>query len=121
MKLFEQIIQKEYELYTKYLEERKYAKSLWHFYGAYNIARALLQKHDPDIKKKNALYKKFIDSKFKIDSKYFKKLQTYVTKDTKVIMEAMLMINKLKAEAGFEFGEFYKPGTVGVIFADYPE
>lgn len=121
MKLFEQAITKKIELSEEKLMAKSYKKYIWEFYQAYNIARALIGQFDPLEKKKIRLYRKFLLTGENINSNSFKKIEVYIRKDVGVIIKANKIIERAKEEAGFEFGEYYKPFTLGILSADYPD
>lgn len=121
MKLFDQIIRKELELSEESYITKHYKRAVWRFFVAYNISRAVLGYDDPLIKKKNRLCKKFILSNEYIDSKLFMKLQKIMQKDMEIIIKALKEIERKKEEAGYEFGEYYKPLSLGILAYEYPE
>jgi hypothetical protein len=41
--------------------------------------------------------------------------------DFNIILHAFRIIEKSKQEAGYEFGEYYKPYTLGILAYEYPE
>lgn len=121
MKLFEQLIRKEIELSEENLVQRNYKRYIWRFYIAYNISRALIGYSDPLMRVKIRIYRKFLVSPENVSSKLYKKMQKFMRKDISIIVQALAMIQKIKEEAGYEFGEYYKPLTLGILSADYPE
>ena len=63
---------------------------------------------------------RFILSSDKKNSKLFKKVQKYMNEDMKVIISALRIIQKAKEES-YEFGEYYKPFSVGILSWEFPE
>ena len=121
MKLFEQLIRKKLDLYEESFITKNYKRAVWHFYVAYNISCSIAQFQDPLIRKKNRLYKRFLLSQEHVNSRVFKKIQKIMRKDMDVIIEAVRVIDKKKEEAGYEFGEYYRPLSLGILAYEYPE
>ncbi len=121
MRLINQMLKKKLELSDEKLLAKEYKRYMWEYYIAYNLARALIKFNDLEVRAKNKAYKKLVLSSGKTDTKYFKKMDKFIRKDLTIIIKALNLIQKSKEEAGFEFGEYYKPGTLTILSADYPE
>lgn len=121
MKLFEQIIRKKLDLSEENFLNKNYKRAIWQFYCAYNISCAITGHFDRNKKRKILLYKRFVLSQDYVDSKLFKKIQRSMRNDFNVILHAFRIIEKFKQETGYEFGEYYKIGSLGILAYEYPE
>lgn len=119
--LIEQLIKKKLELSEEASLEKRYIRGMWHFYVAYNLAIRYMGVKPLDPKKKNMLWKRFLLNPEMEDSKTFKKLQEYISTDTKAIMDAIDTINEEKGREGGYFGDIYQPFTVAVVAFEYSE
>lgn len=119
MRLYEQLIQKEIEISEENYLKKKYKKALWNFFVAYNLSLSILKSKDQLSRKKNILFKRYLISNKEIDSSLFKKLQKLISNDLKIINEALNLIIEKKEEEGYEFGEFYKPFTIGILDSEF--
>lgn len=121
MKLTEQIIRKQYDLYEEDMLHKNYKRGISRFYNAYTHSLRVLRIKDDKMEKKNRLIKKFFVSRDGINSSAFNRIQSYILDDTSIILRAMKRLEELRRELGYDFGEKYKPFTIGIIAYDYPE
>ncbi|MCK9370137.1 hypothetical protein M0R04_09555 [Candidatus Dojkabacteria bacterium] len=120
MQLFKQIIEKKLELSEECFVKRQYTRAIGHFYGAFNIALALTKTEDHVHFKREHAYKQFIVGVTSLQSHSFKKLQKVMNKDMGVILLALEIIESKWGESGYEFGEYYRPHTLGILSYEYP-
>jgi len=121
MKLLGQMIRKNLELYEESFINKRYKEGVSWFYQAYNISLAVVEVEDQQATKKNNIWKKFLLRPNKVNSKYFKMLRSFMHQDTKIIIDAVEIIDKKSEEMGFDFGDTYKEGTLGILAYEYPE
>src|SRR3990167_4639643 len=114
-KLIRQMFEKNLEIYSEILTKRYYTRAIWKFYQCYSLALALLEQQT-NLKidrKRNRLWKKILLSK-KINEKKFKKIQEFMQNDMIIISRGVNYLEDQKA-LGYETGDIYKPGMIGVL------
>ena len=117
MELIKQLVNKKINFYEENNMNKNYKRSVWQFYNAYNLALSLTGKTDKDIKKKNAILRKFLLT----DSvKLLNIVENFIKNDMKIIIEANNIIKKAKEES-YESVEFYKPFSIGCLAWEAPE
>ena len=120
MKLFDQIMRKKLDLSEESNINMKYKRGVWQFYNAYNIALAITRFPDKNIAIKNRLIRRFLMSPDYVDSKVFKKIQKFMRDDFNIIIKAFRIIEQQRADS-YEFGEYYKPFSLGILAYEYPD
>lgn len=121
MKLFEQMIKKRLELYEEFMINRNYLRAIWVFYQGYALSLLVLNEQDPELPKKNLLWKKNMKKMESFDSKQLKALIKYVSIDISTIIRALNKIQLGKGLDGGVFGDHYKKLTIGIMSYEYPE
>lgn len=116
MKLIKDLIDKKMELHQEFMINRHYPRGIWQFYQCFNLALALIGKEDYD-KKRDLLWRKILLSNV-MNEKRFKKIQEYLQKDLRVIIQAFYHLDQ-KKEGGFEMGDIYKPKMIGVLSYEF--
>jgi len=115
MKLVTIIMNKRIEFYTEASMNKQKIESLWHFYSVYNISLAITGFEDKNIKKKNRLMSRLIESQAngKFDFPTYNKLVNFSKNDMKVIEMAIEQM-EIKQEAGEIFGDNHRKGMFAI-------
>jgi len=114
-----QIINKKISLSNENNINRKYKRSIWQFYNAYNIACSILNYKDLKINMKNSILSRFILSPEGTNSNLFKQIQKFMIEDNKIIIKAIKLMEKEKEES-YNFGEYYIKGSVAILSFEAP-
>lgn len=147
MRLIKQMIKKTIELYEEYMINKNYLRGIWTFYRAYQICVAyltvkewdgqlkfdeegkliplmtmspMLQKLTKSNTHKNLIWEKYLSHPESMDSKRITKLLMYIQKDRSVINYALEQMELAEEEDTSEFGNMYKPLTIGCFAYEYP-
>lgn len=118
MRLITEVLKKKLELQGEAELKHNYLVSVWNFYACYNLALALLGREDKEIKKKNYLVQKFIDSsKKKMNFKIYSQIKEYMKKDIQVINETFSLLESTMEENPI-FGDYDLPDMIGISVYD---
>jgi hypothetical protein len=98
---------------------RRYKRSIWQFYNAYNLACSILGFKDTKINMKNSILSRFIKSNEGTNSILFRQIQKMMNEDNKIIIKAIKLMEKEKEES-YSFGEYYIPGSVAILSYEAP-
>lgn len=120
MRLIEQLILKKIELYEEQVLHRNYLRAISHFYAAYAISLALVEKTDPLLTVKNSIWWRVLRNPENISRGKLKSIQHFVPQDMRIINEAQEKIREAKESAQEGFGDIFREGTLGVIAYEYP-
>jgi len=121
VKIFEQIITKKINLSEEGLLNKSYLKSAWDFYIAYGIAVAFLGLKDKLSRKKNRLFRIFIENP-SLNNKIYNKFNKLMSEDYNIINLALNQIHKIVEETGsFGFDELNEPDVIGILDYEFPE
>lgn len=128
MIILKQIIEKKLELYNEFMLNRQYLRGIWQFYCCVNISTAVLRfakaSYDDELfDKRDIVWKRWLSSDGKFDSRKFKLMQKYIQEDMKIIILALSLVEKINSEKQFELSQFDPPGSsyVGCIAYEFPE
>lgn len=118
MKLIENLIGKMLELYEEF-EYRGYeVRSVWHFYNCYNLAIAILGIEDEDLRLKNLLWKRIMDSlsEGELDFRRFNKLRKFIPEDMAVVTKALIELSKENESLGYNEGDHWTKDALAVPY-----
>lgn len=121
MRLIEEVIKKDLDLYYEFSLRHKYKKALWKLFVAYDLALSVLEREDPKARKKNMLWKRFLLSSKGLESRYYQRMTKAMENDMRVIIDALKVIAEMKESSEFMFGDIYEEGAVAVLAYELPE
>jgi len=118
MKLVLQMIRYKLDLYNEFMIKRFYAKAIWNFYCAYNLALAFLkiELNEEEIDERNKLYKRILLNQMNIDEGDFQKIIGLIQGDSTLIIEAVSQIEVLSEKMASSFVDYGDhPDYVGIL------
>lgn len=120
MRLLKEFIQKQLDLINYFELNQFYIQEVGHFYITYLISLNVIGAVDLEIRAKNKLFKRFLESRNN-ESVFFSlygKLKDCMKEDINVINLAMDSLNKQKEENAY-MGDYYSLGIIGVSIHDF--
>ena len=117
----EQIIRKRLDLSEEFFINHYYGRGVWMFYQAYALSLQVLGRADPDVGRKNLIWKRCMRRADSFDSKEFQDMISFVEHDKIVVIEALKFIADEREKGGDVFGDLYKPGTIGCLSYEFLE
>lgn len=120
MRIVQQLLIKIMNLHEEFDFRNYELRSIWHFYKCYNLAIVILGKEDPNIRHKNHLWKRIVESQIEgeINVKAYTQLKNLMRNDFAVISEAIKEISRENEELGYDEGDLWTPNALAVQFME---
>jgi len=123
--LLKQILQRKIELQEEQMIKNKpinYLKGISHFFSAYSLSLSILKKTDPNLKKINRIFEKYLsqskEDKNKDYNKRLKKLFAFMQENSLIIVQAQKQIQQLN-ETTYASSDLDKKDAIAISSFEY--
>jgi len=122
MQIIKSIIEQKINLYDEFMLKREYLRAFSHFYSCLNLCLAVLEirLEEGEYIRRRKLWKKLLVGN-NINKKNLIKMQIYLEKDTKIIVEAQKRMEEEIEKSDYYMSKLGEKGAILVSGWDYPK